>query len=91
MDLSILWRSGDHAKEAAEALKLTAQDLKPFGVIDEIIIEPLGGAHRDPDVALNNLGDAMETALDDISGLDPQILLNQRRAKFLNIGKNGLS
>lgn len=56
---SILWRSADKVKEATEALKLTAQDLRKLGVIDEIIAEPLGGAHRDPQAAIERVGDSI--------------------------------
>ncbi|MBT6136452.1 MAG: acetyl-CoA carboxylase carboxyl transferase subunit alpha, partial [Rhodospirillaceae bacterium] len=87
---SILWRSGEHAKDAAEALKLTAQDLHELGVIDEIIPEPLGAAHRDRDVALTGLGDAVETALRDVIQVDGGELRAARRRKFLDMGDKGL-
>ncbi|MDA1311119.1 MAG: acetyl-CoA carboxylase carboxyltransferase subunit alpha [Proteobacteria bacterium] len=88
---SILWRSGEHAKDAAEALRLTAQDLKKMDVIDEIIPEPLGAAHRDRDVALTSLGDAVEKALRELVAIDANSLRSRRRDKFLAISKNGSS
>ncbi len=83
---SILWRSAEHAKDAAEALKLTAQDLERLGVIDEIVAEPLGGAHRDPEAALDALGDAVHEALGALLKQDGGQLRADRRDKFLKIG-----
>jgi acetyl-CoA carboxylase carboxyl transferase subunit alpha len=83
---SILWRSAEFAKDAAEALKMTAQDLERLGVIDGIVPEPLGGAHRDPKVALAALGKAMGTALDDLAKRDGGQLRAERRDKFLAMG-----
>ena len=88
---SILWRSADHAQDAAEALKLTAQDLLRLGVIDEIVPEPLGGAHRQPKEALNALGDRIEWALQQLLGQDGGTLKARRRDKFLEMGKKGLN
>ena len=88
---SILWRSGEHAKDAAEALRLTAQDLKQMAVIDDIVPEPLGAAHRAHDVALTSLGDAVEAALRDLVSVDPGALRAQRREKFVAMGKIGLT
>jgi acetyl-CoA carboxylase carboxyl transferase subunit alpha len=88
---SILWRSGEHAKDAAEALRLTAQDLKKMDIIDEIIPEPLGAAHRSRDVALASLGDAVEKALRELVAIDANSLRSRRRDKFLAISKNGSS
>ncbi|MBF0167099.1 MAG: acetyl-CoA carboxylase carboxyltransferase subunit alpha [Alphaproteobacteria bacterium] len=84
---SILWRSGDQAKDAAEALKLTAQDLLKFGVIDQVVAEPLGGAHRAPAAAIRNLGDAIEASLKDLSGFEGGVLRSRRREKFLDMGR----
>ncbi|HVI99465.1 MAG TPA: acetyl-CoA carboxylase carboxyltransferase subunit alpha [Sphingomonas sp.] len=84
---SILWRTSDKAADAAEAMKVTAQDLKGLGVIDAIVPEPLGGAHRDPQAAIGALGDAIEGSLGDLSGLDAAALREDRRAKFLAIGR----
>ncbi len=88
---SILWRSGDQAKEAAEALKLTAQDLKKLGVIDEVVAEPLGGAHRGPAPTITAVGDCIERYLTDLRRKDGTILKQQRRDKFLGMGQKGLS
>ena len=88
---SILWRSAEQAKEAAEALKLTAEDLKQLGIIDEIVPEPLGGAHRSRAEMATRLGEALERALvkfDDLSGDD---IRRQRREKFLEMGRQGLN
>ena len=87
---SILWRSGDQAKEAAEALKLTAEDLLALGVIDRVVPEPLGGAHRGPAQSMAALGDALEAALAELDGLDGDGLRAQRRLKFLGMGRRGL-
>src|SRR5215210_1131896 len=83
---SILWRTGDKAAEAAEAMKITAVDLHGLGVIDRIIPEPLGGAQRDPDAAIGSLKGAVIEELDGCGKLGPDELLAQRRAKFLAIG-----
>ncbi|MBM3481828.1 MAG: acetyl-CoA carboxylase carboxyltransferase subunit alpha [Alphaproteobacteria bacterium] len=87
---SILWRSAEHAQEAAEALKLTAEDLLKLGVIDEIIPEPLGGAHRKPEDAINAVGEALERALDTFRGVPGGEVRSRRRQKFLAIGQKGL-
>lgn len=87
---SILWRTSDNAQDAAEALKITAQDLKKLGVIDTIISEPLGGAHRAPTRAMDMLGDAFEQSLRDMAGMSPAKLKELRREKFFAIGKKGL-
>jgi acetyl-CoA carboxylase carboxyl transferase subunit alpha len=87
---SILWRSADHAQDAAEALKLTAQDLLRLGVIDEIVPEPLGGAHRQPKEALEALGDRIEWALQQLMSQDGGALKVRRREKFVEMGKKGL-
>ena len=84
---SILWRTADKAAEAADAMKITAQDLKTLGVIDEIVREPLGGAHRDPDAAITALGDAMEGALGSMHNMSPEQLKRDRRDKFLAMGR----
>ena len=86
---SILWRSGENAQQAAEALKLTAQDLLRLGVADAIIPEPLGGAHRDRAATVTAVGDAIAGAFEALSGLDPATLRLSRREKFLAIGQNG--
>ncbi len=87
---SILWRDAAQAATAAEAMRITAQDLKKLGLIDEIVPEPVGGAHRDPEAALAALGDAVERALDPLLGQKPEALKAKRREKFLAMGKLGL-
>src|SRR5690348_4223958 len=83
---SILWRTGDKAAEAAEAMKITAADLQALGVVDRIVAEPLGGAQRDPDAAIGALKGALIEELDGCSKLGGDELRAQRRAKFLAIG-----
>jgi acetyl-CoA carboxylase carboxyl transferase subunit alpha len=84
---SILWRTSDRAADAAEALKLTATDLQGLGVIDRIVPEPLGGAHRNPDLAISSLGAALEQELSDLCAMDPATLRNARHAKFIAMGR----
>jgi acetyl-CoA carboxylase carboxyl transferase subunit alpha len=83
---SILWRSSEQAKEAAEALKLTAKDLLALKVIDDIVTEPVGGAHRDPKRAIGALGEAINEALNELVGRDGDALRRERREKFLAMG-----
>ncbi len=83
---SILWRSGERAADAAEAMKVTAEDLKRLGVVDEIVSEPVGGAHRDIAAASASLALAIGKALDAMSGKDAKALRKQRRDKFLAMG-----
>ena len=87
---AILWRDGEHAAEAAEALRLTAQDLLRLGVIDRVVEEPLGGAHRAAKEAVEKLGEAIDEALRPLLGLDGSALRAQRREKFLAMGQRGL-
>jgi acetyl-CoA carboxylase carboxyl transferase subunit alpha len=87
---SILWRDGDAAQQAAEALKLTAQHLLKMKVIDGIVKEPTGAAHRNRDAAIDSLGDAIAKALDETVGMDGGALRAQRREKFLEMGKTPL-
>jgi acetyl-CoA carboxylase carboxyl transferase subunit alpha len=84
---SILWRTADKAADAAAAMKVTAQDLKALGVIDSIVPEPLGGAHRDPAEAIATLGAAIHTALEDIGNKRGDALRAAREEKFLAIGR----
>ncbi len=84
---SILWRDAAKAQEAATSLKITAQDLAKFGVIDTILKEPSGGAHRDPDTMIARAGDAIAQAFNDLRSLDATAIRQQRRQKFLNIGR----
>jgi acetyl-CoA carboxylase carboxyl transferase subunit alpha len=86
---AILWRSGEEAPQAAEAMRLTAQDLSQLGVVDQIIPEPLGGAHRKPEDTIAAVGDALEAALAPLLVLSGAELRHQRRQKFLAMGKNG--
>jgi len=88
---SILWRSGEQAKEAAEALKITAQDLLALGVIDQIIPEPLGGAHRSRETVFAAVADSLDRALRDLAPFDGPTLRRKRREKFLDMGKIGLA
>jgi acetyl-CoA carboxylase carboxyl transferase subunit alpha len=83
---SILWRSSSNADQAAEALKLTAQDMKKFKIIDEIIPEPIGGAHRDPKLTIEKIGDALEQRLINLSSLKKEELLKFKEEKYLQIG-----
>jgi acetyl-CoA carboxylase carboxyl transferase subunit alpha len=87
---SILWRSGQHAADAATALKITAQDLKQLDVIDQIIPEPLGGAHRNPQKMIAAVGEAIEAALKPLLARSPAALKADRRSKYLAIGHKGL-
>ena len=85
---SILWRDASRARDVAQAMKITAQDLKGFGVIDEIVPEPLGGAHRDKDAAIDAAADRIEAVLGELSLLDGPALKRERREKFLAIGRD---
>lgn len=87
---SILWRSAENAQDAAEALRLTAQDLLKLGVIDAVVPEPLGGAHRRRGETIAALGHALDAALGPLLALDGTALVAQRRQKFLEMGKRGL-
>ncbi len=88
---SILWRSAEHAQEAAEALRMTAQDLFRMKLVDEVVMEPLGGAHRDKAAAIKSVGDAIEQRLGPLLALDGDRLRTRRREKFLEMGRQGLS
>ncbi|MFO1089336.1 MAG: acetyl-CoA carboxylase carboxyltransferase subunit alpha [Hyphomicrobiales bacterium] len=84
---SILWRDSGRAKDAASALKITAQDMKQLGVADTIVKEPLGGAHRNPAQAMADVGDAIAAALEGLNDLPPDGLRRDRRDRFLAIGR----
>ncbi len=88
---SILWKDAEKMREAAEALRLTAQDLLGLGVIDRIIPEPMGGAQRDPAVAMASVGDAIASMLAELVEQSPEKILNDRRRKFLEMGSKGLA
>jgi acetyl-CoA carboxylase carboxyl transferase subunit alpha len=83
---SILWRTSEKAADAAQAMKVTAQDLKRLGVIDRIIKEPVGGAHRNPAATARMLRDAIAEELDGLAGRSPEELIAAREARFLAIG-----
>ena len=85
---SILWRTRDRAKDAAKAMKITAQDLKKLGVIDLIIKEPVGGAHRLPEIAMKTVGAEIVKQLEALEPLSPGELIKARREKFLRIGRS---
>lgn len=84
---SILWRTADKADEAAEAMRITAQHLIQLGVIDRIVKEPIGGAHRDPAMAAGSLSEAISEELDMLRGLSTDELQSKRNQKYLNIGE----
>ncbi|HEV3043682.1 MAG TPA: acetyl-CoA carboxylase carboxyltransferase subunit alpha [Roseiarcus sp.] len=86
---SILWRDSARAQDAATSMKITAQDLLKFGIIDGIIAEPVGGAHRDPSAAIAATGEAIAGALGQMGNLSPDQLREARAAKFLSIGRKG--
>ena len=88
---SILWKDADKMREAAEALRLTAQDLQKLGVIDRIIKEPLGGAQRDRKDAMEAVVKAIEAMLKELTGKKPATLITDRRDKFLEMGAKGLA
>jgi len=88
---SILWKDAEKMREAAEALRLTAQDLHQLGVADRIIPEPMGGAHRDTHATIEAVGAAIMAMLDELSGASPAELVADRRRKFLELGREGLA
>ena len=88
---SILWKDAEKMREAAEALRLTADDLYALGVTDQIIQEPLGGAHRNPAQAIESVKGAIESMLSALKSKKPKDLINERRKKFLKLGSKGLA
>ena len=84
---SILWRDTAKAQEAATSMKITAQDMVRFGVIDSVVPEPTGGAHRNPQAAIDATGEAIATALAELRGFDREAVRMQRREKFLTMGR----
>jgi acetyl-CoA carboxylase carboxyl transferase subunit alpha len=88
---SILWKDAEKMREAAEALRLTAQDLQKLGIIDRIVKEPLGGAQRAPKEAIDAVGKAIEAMLGELSAKKPEALIRDRRQKFLDMGSKGLA
>jgi acetyl-CoA carboxylase carboxyl transferase subunit alpha len=85
---SILWRDAARANDAANSMKITAQDLEDLGVIDVVVTEPVGGAHRDRAVAIARVGDELAKALAEFNGLDADAIRRQRHDRFLDIGRN---
>ncbi|KGJ05577.1 acetyl-CoA carboxylase carboxyltransferase subunit alpha [Paracoccus halophilus] len=88
---SILWKDANKMREAAHALKLTAQDLRKLGVIDRIIPEPMGGAQRAPLEAIASVGDAIQAMLDEFTGMAAAEIVRERRQKFLDMGTRALA
>ncbi|MEM7295956.1 MAG: acetyl-CoA carboxylase carboxyltransferase subunit alpha [Pseudomonadota bacterium] len=88
---SILWKDAEKMREAAEALRLTAQDLFTLGVCDRVISEPLGGAHRDAPAAIEAVGEAVASYLEELALQSPQELVEHRRRKYLSIGSTSLA
>ena len=88
---SILWKDPEKMREAAEALRLTAQDLLKLGVADKIIDEPLGGAHRNAEGAIASVGETIKSLLSELEGKSPEKLIKDRRTKFLDLGNKGLA
>ncbi|MFZ9949007.1 MAG: acetyl-CoA carboxylase carboxyltransferase subunit alpha [Gemmobacter sp.] len=88
---SILWKDAEKMREAAEALRLTAQDLLKLGVIDRIVKEPLGGAQRDRAATIEAVGKTIEAMLKELAGKKPEALIRDRRQKFLEMGAKGLA
>jgi acetyl-CoA carboxylase carboxyl transferase subunit alpha len=85
---SILWRDSAKAEDAAKAMKITANDLKKLGIIDSIVKEPVGGAHRDAPAIIKSVGDAVGKAIADLSKLDAKTRIARRREKFMQIGRS---
>jgi acetyl-CoA carboxylase carboxyl transferase subunit alpha len=88
---SILWKDAEKMREAAEALRLTAQDLLKLGVIDRVVAEPLGGAQRDPKATIDAVGKAIEAMLKELARKKADWLVRDRRQKFLEMGGKGLA
>ena len=88
---SILWKDAEKMREAAEALRLTAQDLHNLGVVDRIIAEPTGGAQRDASAAMSAVGVALEDMVSKLADLSRDEVRRERRKKFLNMGSKGLA
>ena len=88
---SILWKDSEKMREAAEALRLTADDLFALGISDQIIEEPIGGAHRDPEQAIEAVKAAIGSMLSALNSKKPKELINERRKKFLKLGSKGLA
>ncbi len=87
---SILWKDSEKMREAADAMRLTAQDLLKLGVVDRIVPEPRGGSHRNPTEAFDSVRKTIEAFLNELEGQSPEKLIQDRRRKFLDIGSKGL-
>ena len=85
---SILWRDAAKAQDAAKAMKITAQDLTKLGIVDKVVKEPVGGAHRDIPTTIKSVGDAVAKEIKALQKLDSKTLINKRREKFLQIGRS---
>ena len=88
---SILWKDAEKMREAAEALRLTADDLYSLGISDQIISEPVGGAHRDPEQAIDAVKSTIASMLSSLKSKKPKDLISERRKKFLKLGEKGLA
>ena len=88
---SILFHDSKRAKDTAEAMKITAQDLEKFKIVDAVVPEPMGGAHRDPKTAMTRVGDAIEQQLAELADFSPDQLRAQRKERFYAIGREGLA
>ncbi len=88
---SILWKDSEKMREAAEALRLTAQDLKKLGVADRVIPEPVGGAHRDKHASMKAVGEAITAMLAELTDLKGKKLVEDRRRKYIEMGRKGLA
>jgi acetyl-CoA carboxylase carboxyl transferase subunit alpha len=86
---SILWRDAGRAEQAATAMKITAVDLRAFGIVDEILPEPAGGAHVDPEALFKTVDEVLQRQLDELSALPPEALPAERYRKFRNMGRLG--
>ncbi|HLS19962.1 MAG TPA: acetyl-CoA carboxylase carboxyltransferase subunit alpha [Paracoccaceae bacterium] len=87
---AILWKNAEKAEEAANALRLTAQDLEKLGLTDLVVPEPVGGAQRNPHEAIDRVGEAVDEMLEELGGLSPESLRSERRQRFIEIGTKGL-
>ena len=87
---SILWRSADHARDAAEAMRITSDWMHKLGIVDAVVSEPVGGAHRDGTRAIEALGDAFAIQLDSMAGMDSAALISDRHDKYLRLGDRSL-
>ena len=88
---SILWKDAEKMREAAEALRLTAQDLQELGVADHVVTEPKGGAHRDGEAAIAAVGEAIQSLLNEMKAMDGPALIKDRQKKYLELGSKGLA